>query len=125
MLDRTNRIVVVMMMTMAMTTLRVSMVSDGLSVGFVTMLMAFVFLFVAVGASTVFVVFSEMGMLVEESHSDNIDDKSYNSNDDHLARVYNRRVIDSLKGFNEDIETDKNEEDSLISPERVWNLSNP
>jgi hypothetical protein len=101
------------MMTMAMTIMRVSMVSDGLSVGFVTMLMAFFFLFVAVSASTVFMVFSKMGMLVEESHSDYIDDKSDDSYDDHLAGMDDRRIVDSLKGFNEDIETDKNEEDSV------------
>jgi len=117
-LDGTSRTVVVMMMTMAMTMVRVSMISDGLSVGFVTMLMALLFLFMAVAmrmraSMTMVVFFSKMSMLMEESHTNNINDESNDSYDDHLTRMDDRRIVDSLKGFNEDIETDEYEEDSV------------
>jgi len=82
------------------------------------MLMTFLFLLMAVGmrmraSVTMVMFFSKMGMLVEESHANNINDKSNDSNDDHLARMDDRRVVDSLKGFNKDVETDEYEEDSV------------
>jgi len=95
---------------MAMIMVRVAVFSDNLCMRLVTMLMLFLFLFVTVA---VIMVFSEVGVLVEESHSDNINDKSDDSYYDHLAGMDNRRVVDSLKRFNKDVETDKNEEDSV------------
>jgi len=82
------------------------------------MLMTFLFLLMAVAmrmraSVTLVMFFSKMGMLVEESHTNNINDKSNDSNDDHLARMDDRRVVDSLKGFNKDVETDEYEEDSV------------
>jgi len=100
---------VMMMMAVAMT-----VTSNSLSVGFVTMLMTFLFLFVAVTMTVSMIMFfSEVGMLVEESHTDNINNKSDDSYDNHLARVDDGRVVDSLKGFNEDIETDEYQEDTV------------
>jgi len=104
---------VMMMMAMAMV-----MISNSLSVRFVTMLVTLLFLFMAVAMGmratmTMIVFFSKMSMLMEESHTNNINDESNDSYDDHLTRMDDRRIVDSLKGFNEDIETDEYEEDSV------------
>jgi len=112
-MHRTNGIRMIMMMvTMTVTVVSMTVVCYCLSMGFMTIFFL-LSVAVAMGASRVFVVISEMGMFVEESHADNINDKANDGYDDHLTGVDNRGIINSLKGFNEDIEPNEYQEDTI------------
>jgi ABC-type transport system involved in multi-copper enzyme maturation permease subunit len=107
-MDRANRIRMVMV-TMAM-------ISSALSMDFMAMLVAFLFLFVLMAvamAMTVVMLLTKVSVLMEESHTDDINNKTNDGYNNHLSRLYNRRVIDSLKRFDEDIETNEYQEDTI------------
>jgi len=54
-----------------------------------------------------------MSMFVEENNTDKVDNETNDSNNNHLFRMNDRRIIDSFKRFNEDIESNKDKEDSV------------
>jgi len=52
-------------------------------------------------------------MLMEEKDTNKVDNETDDSNNNHFFRMNDGRIIDSFKRFNEDIESNKDEEDSV------------
>jgi len=98
-MDRADIVInMVMMMTVTVASDSFSMIFMTVAVAVIlnSLLLLFTVRVRAAGSVSMSVVFTEVSMLMEEGHTDNIDDETDYSYDDHLTAVDNGRVIHSF-----------------------------